>query len=184
MIWRINVVCLMLVMFQVCKTIVPVRSRYSDRELREDTISICSESTCGKYIYGYISRQFPGLFYTREQIAIKRLQFSVARENYLKKQDVYLSEKLLGDGDSCCPTEILTFSNVTMENVFGIKKFIVHMPPKYQFIPHGFCLKSGKCGGSCVVEPVTQTLLTYNPTTATLEFDQFVVPGYCSCKAS
>ncbi|XP_060558375.1 uncharacterized protein LOC132718677 [Ruditapes philippinarum] len=146
--------------------------------------TLCQEYTCGKYSYSYISWRFPGLFYSREEAKEKWTQFKTTRQNYLQKQDVHLPVGLLGDGDSCCETKVQTFINTTMKNIYGQKKFIVHMPPKYQFVPHGSCLRSGICDGQCVVEPVIQTILTFNSASLALEFDQFVVPGYCSCKAS
>ncbi|XP_045167970.1 uncharacterized protein LOC123531236 [Mercenaria mercenaria] len=174
---RVYAVCLLLVMFSLCETSDAVRSTNNDE-------SICSGSKCGKYSYKKILKLYPGLFYTQKQIAVKERKFSETRLEYLKEQGVDPQAHWLGDGDACCPTEIKSFTNSTMENVYGETKYIIHTPPKYQFIPHGFCIEGGTCDGKCATEPVTHSLLTYNVAKKKLEFDLFVVPGYCSCKAS
>ncbi|XP_060558391.1 uncharacterized protein LOC132718693 [Ruditapes philippinarum] len=171
-------------MITLC-VILMIMTCYSQKtdDITRDRKSPCSNSKCGKYSYRKILKMFPGTFYTRKQIEGNERQFRVARMKYLVEQGIHMKSGMIGDGDSCCPTKTLTFTNFTMTNIDGENKYLVHTPPKYQFIPHGVCMKGGTCDGICVNEPVTHSLLTYNVEKGKLEFDLFIVPGYCSCKS-
>lgn len=45
------------------------------------------------------------------------------------------------------------------------------------------CFRDGAaCDGICVLEYISLTFLIYDPDAKTMVFDQFLLPGYCSCK--
>lgn len=136
-----------------------------------------------RYTNEDILNQYPGIFLTESEIKLKMSRFLALRVNYLQAQGIKVNDTsyFLGDGDSCCETKIENYINYTMKNTLGQTKFIVHLPPKYQYIPQGSCVAKGNCNGLCVLEPVIHTLLAYDIVTGVI-FDQFIIPGYCSCK--
>lgn len=179
----------------VCNRISPgfdIRDRneqYVDKNVVEYTI--CNEKWCEKYSPSYVKTTFPGVLLTKDQYSLHQEKFNHSRYTYLQEEGVKNVNDIMGlqgDGDSCCVTNHETYINTSLINIDGQERAIVHMsganPPLYQFIPHAFCLIStvADCDGICALEYVTLTFLVYDTVAKTMVFDQFLLPGYCSCK--
>ncbi|XP_005094530.2 uncharacterized protein LOC101852611 [Aplysia californica] len=89
----------------------------------------------------------------------------------------------------CCPVLRFHASNITLENINGQEKRIVHFsdsdPPRYQFIPHGLCKEDTKTyssNGHCMQGKVTMSLLVYDVSfSPPITFDLFQIPSFCNC---
>ncbi|XP_045169483.2 uncharacterized protein LOC123532182 isoform X2 [Mercenaria mercenaria] len=171
----------------------PIAFAFRRKEEPENVVKylICKEPWCEKYSPSEVAEMFPGVFLTKEKYLIQKSIYNETRANYLRNEgvkDVDIILGLGGDGDSCCATTYKAHINSSLTNIDGIKRSIVHMtsvePPMYQFIPHAYCetTTSGGCFGICVLEKITLTLLVYDPVAKIMIFDQFLLPGYCSCK--
>lgn len=171
---------------------------------------LCMAGKCAGISYAEIQRLYRGLFFTKEEIEknlIKTKNYTKRRQErtkgqildrYKKKSKTrkpkretwwYGNSNSTHDGDACCRTSISAMCPVYLINTSGTRRIIVHFPdmqpdPMYQFIPRGLCQRGGKCQ-TCLQEyallnilVVDETFRSYPP----LEFDEFYVKSYCSCK--
>ncbi|XP_045169486.1 uncharacterized protein LOC123532184 [Mercenaria mercenaria] len=171
----------------------PIAFAFRRKDMPENVVKyiICKEPWCEQYSPSEVAKMFPGVFLTKEKYIIQKSIYNETRANYLRNEgvnDVNIIIGLGGDGDSCCATTYKAHINSSLSNIEGTERSIVHMtsvePPMYQFIPHAYCetTTSGGCIGICVLEYVTLTFLVYDPMAKIMMFDQFLLPGYCSCK--
>lgn len=173
---------------------------------------LCMAGKCAGVSYGEIQRLYRGLFFTKEEIKknlVKTKNYTKRRQErtcqilvgykaiirqpktWKRKRETCGSgySNSTHDGDACCPTSIFAMCPEYLTNTNGTKRIIVHFPdmqpdPMYQFIPKGICQSGGNCQ-ICLQEfallnilVVDETFTSYPP----LEFDQFYVQSYCSCK--
>ncbi|WAR16662.1 hypothetical protein MAR_037630, partial [Mya arenaria] len=124
---------------------------------------------------------YRNIFQIRRQLWIARRRWKANQHDILRSESADIVDKevrdiIQGDGDSCCPTMFYFHKNTTLRNVDGVMRRLIHMPPYYQWIPHGKCLGGGNCGGVCISEPVMLHLLTLDYQTNDLLFEAFEVP--------
>ncbi|XP_041367200.1 uncharacterized protein LOC121381877 isoform X2 [Gigantopelta aegis] len=166
----------------------------------------CTPGSCGKFNYYDIPKYYGGLFKTESEIRqVEKAWGSKHRREFGSKWMTFWIMLLHGmkrtksstvssnhwhDYDQCCPTTYDYVAYQSMINIYGQRKFLVHLsmlnPPKYQWIRTGRCHSAPHfCYGTCRIEDITLFMLVFDISKyPPFSFDAFSVRGYCSCKSS
>nr|XP_022309375.1 uncharacterized protein LOC111115086 [Crassostrea virginica] len=159
----------------------------------------CRNGKCAGISYREILNLYGGLFFTKKELQRKLLrkraytrkvqQTQRSEWGTIRKPISRLRKSINYDGDRCCPTSTNFVCFPTMINTRGQRRIIVHFPdlqpdPMYQLIIKGQCEQGGQCS-TCLQEFAIHYVLVVDETftkNPPLEFDEFYITSYCSCK--
>lgn len=188
------------------KNLEHIGKQFENQGSNNEKSPLCMAGKCAGISYKEIQRLYRGLFFTKEELLEKIIKTKIYTKrrqekmcwkmDKLKKKPKtkrdtcgYSNLNSTHDGDSCCPTSISAMCTTSMINTSGVRRMVVHFPdmtpdPMYQYIPIGLCHFRGSCT-TCQQEYALLNILVIDETFNSypyLEFDEFYVKSYCSCK--